>query len=215
MKKYWFVLTLCISMLITAALTYSSLPAKIPIHYGLQGQIDGYGDKILVFVIPVMIAGLTAIMSFLPRIDPRKASYKKFQKSYDAFINVLVLFMTLMFASTIYSAYHPNSLNVPMILTLAVGLLFSWIGNVMPKFRWNYFIGIRCPWTLANEQVWFLTHRFAGKIWMIGGFLMMIGAFFPPQINAFYLFIIVLILVIIPIIYAYIHYQKLDKGERK
>lgn len=215
MKKYWFPIVLCLLMLLTAALTYSSLPAKIPTHFGVQGQIDGYSDKIHVFTIPLMIASLSALMVFLPRIDPRKASYAKFQKSYDAFINVFTLFMTMMFAITVYSAYYPNTLNVPMMITLAVGLLFSWMGNIMPKFRWNYFIGIRCPWTLSNEQVWFLTHRFAGKIWMIGGFLIMLGAFLPPQINAFYLIAVVLIMAFVPVIYAYLNYQKLDEGERK
>lgn len=215
MKKYWFSIALCILMLITAALTYSSLPAKIPTHFGARGQIDGYSDKIHVFTIPLMIAALSALMVFLPRIDPRRANYAKFQKSYDAFINVLTLFLTTMFAITVYSAYYPNAINVTMIIILTVGMLFSWMGNIMPKFRWNYFIGIRCPWTLANEQVWFLTHRFAGKIWMIGGLLIMAGAFLPVWIHAFYLLALTLIMAFIPVIYAYLKYQELDKGERK
>ncbi|MBS6374873.1 MAG: SdpI family protein [Erysipelotrichaceae bacterium] len=214
MKKYWFIITLCILMLGAGALTYPSLPSKIPIHFDIHGQIDGYCDKIYIFAIPLMTAILSAVMAFLPHLDPHKANYAKFQKSYDAFINVFALFISMMFAITMYSAYYPNSLDVPMIITLAVGLLVSWIGNVMPKFRWNYFIGIRCPWTLASEQVWFLTHRFAGKVWMIGGLLIIAGAFLPPMISFLYLITVVLMMSFIPMIYAYLKYQKIDKGEK-
>ena len=62
MKKYWFIITLCILMLGAGALTYPSLPSKIPIHFDIHGQIDGYCDKIYIFAIPLMTAILSALI---------------------------------------------------------------------------------------------------------------------------------------------------------
>jgi uncharacterized membrane protein len=43
-----------------------------------------------------------------------------------------------------------------------VGLLFIVLGNLMPRFRSNFFFGIRTPWTLSSEQMWMKTHRLGG-----------------------------------------------------
>ncbi|HAF86254.1 MAG TPA: hypothetical protein DCG32_07825 [Sphaerochaeta sp.] len=34
----------------------------------------------------------------------------------------------------------------------------------MPKCKHNYTVGIRIPWTLASEENWNRTHRFAGPV---------------------------------------------------
>ncbi len=44
-------------------------------------------------------------------------------------------------------------------------------GNLLGKIRRNFFMGIRTPWTLASEQVWYATHRLAAKTVTAGGVL--------------------------------------------
>ena len=53
------------------------------------------------------------------------------------------------------------------------------IGNVMGKLRPNHFVGFRTPWTLANERVWDQTHRFGGKVFVLGGMLIAALPFTP------------------------------------
>ena len=48
----------------------------------------------------------------------------------------------------------------------------------MPKCRQNYTMGIKLPWTLADEDNWNRTHRMAGYVWTAGGILMLIVGFF-------------------------------------
>lgn len=43
-------------------------------------------------------------------------------------------------------------------------LMYISIGNVMGRFKDNYFMAIKPPWTLSNKQVWKRTHRMAGSI---------------------------------------------------
>lgn len=61
----------------------------------------------------------------------------------------------------------------------AAGVLFIVVGNVFGKLRWNYTVGIRTPWTLADERVWDKTHRFGGWVFVIGGFVLLASTFTP------------------------------------
>jgi len=49
------------------------------------------------------------------------------------------------------------------------------LGNVMGQVRHNYFVGIRTPWTLADEEVWRRTHRMGGRLFVLGGLAIAAG----------------------------------------
>ena len=111
-------------------------------------------------------------------IDPRRRSYEKFGRAYDAFRLALALFVLILQGVTLYAAFYPDGLDVSRIITACVGALLCVAGNYMPKFRHNYFCGIRTPWTLASETCWRRTHRFAGPLWFWGGLALAAGSFF-------------------------------------
>jgi uncharacterized membrane protein len=60
------------------------------------------------------------------------------------------------------------------------GLLLATLGNYLPKTRYNYVMGVRTPWTLADERVWDQTHRLAGPLMMLGGLAVTAGVWFVP-----------------------------------
>ena len=95
-----------------------------------------------------------------------------------------------------------------MIVLIGIGLLFIYLGKTMSRIRFNYTMGIRTPWTLASEDVWQRTHRFAGPLWLIGGIVMLIIAFLPGSLAFILMFIIVAIIAIVPILYSYFIYIK-------
>ena len=59
---------------------------------------------------------------------------------------------------------------------LLVGLLFVVIGNTLPKSRPGFFVGIRTPWTITDEDNWVATHRLGGKLFMLAGVALVIAA---------------------------------------
>ena len=73
---------------------------------------------------------------------------------------------------------YPYSLGYRPDFSFAGGMLLSLmliiIGNYLPKARQNYTMGIRIPWTLANEENWNRTHRLAGFLWMACGVVMLV-----------------------------------------
>jgi len=189
--------------LVATVVLYPSLPDKIPMHWNAAGEIDGWGGPNSAFFIPLLLIGLNVLFICLPKIDPRRSNYTMFSQAYFAFRLVFVLFMAVMQGIILYSAFRPDDLQVGLIVPAGVGILFAVIGNFMPKFKHNYFIGIRTPWTLANEECWRRTHRMAGPVWFVGGIVMIVSSFLLPGERAFTVLIAIVIAVAaLPTIYS-------------
>lgn len=95
------------------------------------------------------------------------------------------------------------------ILYLSFGLMFLVLGNILPKVRQNNTIGIKIKWMLENEQNWNATHRFSGRLWVIGGILCMACAPYPESDVALGIFNVeVLVLAFLPMIYSYRYYRR-------
>ncbi len=103
----------------------------------------------------------------------------------------------------------------PVAWTLVpMGLLFVFIGNYMPKVRMNGTVGIKIRWTYSSEANWNATHRFAGKVWVAGGFVMMLAALLPHIWAVGAMLAAILMLCLVPMVYSYRFYRR-EKAEGK
>lgn len=57
-----------------------------------------------------------------------------------------------------------------------MGLLFAVLGNVLTTVRSNFLFGVRTPWTLSSELAWDRTHRLVGRMFVVGGLLMVLAS---------------------------------------
>ena len=145
----------------------------------------------------------------VPYIDPKK-QIGSMGKKFHQLKFVFVLFMSLLSIFVIYSAYTASLSSMNHIF-IGIGILFAVLGNYMQSIKPNYFIGIRTPWTLESNEVWKLTHRFAGKLWLAGGILIAFMALFMDSSIFFWLFIgITIIISMIPLVYSYIIFKDLE-----
>lgn len=210
-KKDWLILAIVVLTFVLSLYFYPSLPDRVPSHWNAKGQIDGYSGKFFGgFGIPLINLGLYFLFIILPYLDPKKANYAKFPSAYKAIrYTVHIFFACLQGVILMVSLGHP--VNVGMFAYLGASLLFVMIGNVMGKFKHNYFVGIKTPWTLSNEEVWVKTHRMAGPLWVVGGILSAIFAIIGDGIMIIPFIIIVSVIAIVPIIYSYIIFSKLNK----
>ncbi len=198
-----------VSLLIAAA-AYPSLPDQIPIHFDFSGVPDNYAGKWFIFAIPLLSFVLTALAEFMPKIDPKGESYDKFPKVYQLMhwlIN-LVLCGCNVFIILYSLGYHFNIgyLSGPM-----VGIMLIVLGNYMPKFKQSFFCGIKTPWALADEENWYKTHRFGGKVWVIGGVLFMVLPFLPQTFMPITMVVSILILAFLPYLYSYLIFRNKNK----
>ena len=186
---------------------WNRLPEKVPMHWNGAGEIDRYGDKKELLVMLFMLVGITYfVFLIIPSIDPKQ----KLQNMGNKLNNlrmILTLFMSGLAVFILYSVQQKTS-NPSFVLAI-IGLLFAFLGNYFKTIKPNYFIGIRTPWTLENEEVWKKTHLMGGKLWFVGGLLMALTFVLPNKIQ-FYTFIgIVTVITIVPIVYSYLEFKKI------
>ncbi len=187
---------------------YADLPETVPTHWNIEGQIDDWGSKSMLWIIPFVTGFLGyVLMSLAPKIDPKKQIKQMGAKFYQLKF-IVVLFLTALGLYILY-ATQQQSMSSPKIIFILIGVFFTALGNYLPSVKPNYFIGLRTPWTLENATVWKKTHRLAGKLWVIGGLLIIVSSllFAQPQ-NLTVFFVIIAIITLIPLVYSYIWYKQ-------
>ena len=184
---------------------WSLLPAQVPIHFELNGDPNGYGSKLIYLFLP---PGIYFLLLILPYIDPRKSNYEIFILTYYKLRIILGLFIGLIDTVIIYNVLHGTE-KLGLFVPIFVFLLLTLLGNYMGTIRQNYFIGIKVPWTLNNAEVWTRTHQMAGRLWFWGG-IAGVAALLIIKDPFFVLLPILCILIVVPVIYSYIIYQKIE-----
>lgn len=211
-KRDWYMLLIVLAGFVIGAVFYPRLPAVVPTHWNGAGDPNGYGPKfVAAFLPPVINLAIYAAFILAPRIDPSGRNYYKFGGSYQL---IKVVVMTLIFVihtSALFAAVGAG-LNLRVVTRIGLSLLFIIFGNVMTRFRHNYFVGIKTPWTLASEEVWRRTHRMAGPIWVIGGIVNLVFSFFTGAYYSRFLIAVIIVIAGVPIVYSYIIYKKLDEN---
>jgi uncharacterized membrane protein len=159
-------------------LVYFRLPETIPVHWGFSGQADGWGGRANIIWMGLMPLAMIVLFRLLPRFDPRKDAYVKHAKAL-AFIEtaLVVFFIGISWLVVVSSLGFP--IEVGDTVRIGIGLLFVILGNFMGQLKRNYFVGIKTPWTLADDEVWRRTHRRGGWVFVVDGLLFVASAALP------------------------------------
>ena len=139
-----------IAPLILVAFMYNRLPDQIPTNWGFNGEIS-CGSKSTLWWLSGISPVLAVMFMLLPKIDPRKKNYGKFRGLYDGFA-LMMMFMLGLVSLVISESLNPGKFSVEFVIVAACGLLFVFIGNMMPKVKSNFFIGIKTPWALSTPR---------------------------------------------------------------
>ncbi|HYU32172.1 MAG TPA: SdpI family protein [Thermoanaerobaculia bacterium] len=158
---------------------YARLPERIPSHWNAAGQVDGWSSRALgAFLMPTVALGIWLLFLVLPRIDPRRANYARFGSTYSLVVAAVILFQVAIHVLVLGAALGwPIAIDTVMIV--GIGLLFLLLGNVLPRVRPNWFIGIRTPWTLSSDRAWEKTHRVGGYLFSAAGLVVIAAAALP------------------------------------
>ncbi|APX99397.1 SdpI family protein [Lacinutrix venerupis] len=211
LKKELPIILIILIPFIYLAFIWNVLPEQVPIHWNANGEIDGWGSKATLLIIPFILPVLIyVILSLVPKIDPKQKIEATSKKFYNIKL-LLTLFMSVLALFILYSSKSQSFTN-PNIIIMLIGLLYVILGNYMKTIKTNYFIGIRTPWTLENDIVWKKTHKLAGKYWFIGGLLViLLGFILEPKPNMVSFIIITTIITIIPVVYSYVIFKQLKQ----
>ena len=214
MKSYKKVISLSLIVtllpILVGLLLWNRLPEQLPNHWNINGQIDGWMPKAYsVFLLPCLLALGQLVLSFVTFADPKRRNiHRKPLLVVLWIIPVLSFFLN----SAIYLVALGVRCDVPALILTLIGVLFIFIGNYLPKLRQNYTVGIKLPWTLADEDNWARTHRLGGKLFVSCGLLTLVIAAISGLIGDTASFIIFLVLTVIsalvPSIYSYLLFHR-------
>ncbi len=190
---------------------YNSLPEIVPIHFDLHGIPNGFGERstliLTTSLLGLVAAGCYLLIKNLPKIDPKKTAGQS-PELYKKLAWALVIFMSALNLIIVFSAAN-KSVNITKLMLPMIGILFSFLGYYMRDMKPSYFVGIRTPWTLENDDNWRETHILASKIWVPGGVIITVATLVLPETIAFICFITTIVIIsIIPIGYSYLYFKK-------
>ena len=191
--------------MVIGAIFWNQLPEKIPTHFGIDGQADGYSSKLFtLFAFPALflLFQIICLASF------EKESVKvnipaKMRRFYTWLIPVL----SLIIQGSIYANALGFIKSGPTLVTTFLAIVFIVIGNYLPKIQRNPTVGIRIPWTLSDDKNWYKTHRMAGKLWVIGGLIILLESFIQVALP-YVMGVVIAMMIVVPIVYSFILSRK-------
>ena len=189
---------LCLAPLVaTAVMVGWFLPDTIPAHYGVSGQVDRWGSKYECFVLPGITLAFGALM-LLVAWGASRSKKEDAQKGLKATLITgavgLLVFdaMTAFFLYTSWAKVEDLGKMPEGSIRWLLGMIPVFLivaGALMPRFKRNYWIGVRTKWILQSDVVWEKSQRFGGKAFVVAGVLSLVGMFLPP-VGMFAVFIL-------------------------
>lgn len=200
--------------LLVAVYGFAVLPSTVPIHWGADGQTNGYGPKwVGTFLFPLISIGLYVLIRALMLAGPRLGE----RENVTANLQLVKLIVTgiLLFMLIVQLAALTQSLGIGFDMTvitmLALSVLFIFLGNYMGKMHRNFWMGIRTPWSLASSVVWERTHRLGGWLFVAVG-LIGIPCSFIPSLRLWGILVPIIAVSTFLYIYSYICYRQQDQA---
>ena len=157
--------------------------------------------------LPLISTGVVLLLLLvLPKLSPRGFRLDSAGRAYGIVVTMVMAFMLGILVLS-YEQTLGRLVAFEQWVAGGIGLLLLVLGNYLGKFPKNFWVGIRTPWTLSSDEVWFKTHRFAGRTFMAGGLLIIITAIAGLNLN--YIVGTILVAALSPVLYSLIIYKRL------
>ena len=208
--KYYYVagILLTAAALVATVVAYPHLPSSVARHWDIHGQPNGYSPKWTLYVFgPGFMAGLVLLTRLLPWLSPKHFEVEGFRSTYMQIMLLMVGLLAYLDAVTLWFGVG-HCEDEGRAVSGGVCLLFVLLGNLMGRVRRNFFIGIRTPWTLANERVWNTTHRLAAKTFVLGGLAGL--ALIAMDLHVWPL-VVLMAGALVPAVYSVVFYKRLER----
>lgn len=213
--RVWVVLMLlCVLNVVAHLAAMPGLPERIPMHWGADGGVNGWGPRWMASVLGALPLTFLALFYVVPRIDPKGAAYAKFGGFYQGFVISFTVFMcaiSWLGELTVWNLL-PGKGAVNVIVSGAIGAFFIGMGNYLPRVRQNYALGIKTPWALDDPDNWRRTHRFGGACFMVVGVSLIVLGFLGGILPETWILAVIMVLAIGSVaamyVYSYLIWRK-------
>lgn len=191
-------------------LLWDQLPDSFATHWGADGNPDGWmGKTAAIVLLPLILVAVQWLCIWITEKDPgNRGKNEKAQK----LVLWLIPAVSMLSSGVMYAAALETKVGMNVFLCLPLAAMFLVIGNILPKCSQNSTIGIKIKWTLGNRENWNKTHSMTGKLWMLGGAAIALGAFLPERSAVAFSFGVLVPMVLIPFVYSYAIYRSHQKA---
>lgn len=196
---------------VVTLVVFQFLPEVVPLHYGINNQVDRWGSKYEFLILPLLVL-LTGILLliFSKRAGKQQAIRDANERTSVVTGIFILLILNVVVGYFLYATLKrvKNLNSIPLELNQLIvgsfGIMMICVGNIMPKLKINSLIGVRTAWSMKNEVTWKKSQRFGGIIFIVTGFLLLLLVAFYRGFIILILFItIILIQTLIIICYTY------------
>jgi uncharacterized membrane protein len=205
--RYWVSILFVVLALAAASLLYSQLPDPVPTQWGIYGEIVGLMPKPFgAFFLPFLSLLACALLIAAPHLAPRGFPMASLDRVYPTLVAAITGFSLYMTVVALLAS-NDGILDRSRV-TAGAGVLLAVVGNYLGKVT-RSFMGICTPWTLANDVVWERTHRFACRVFVVGGVLIFWLAIISPEQTVASLTILAMT-ILAPIVYSFVVWLRLE-----
>lgn len=186
---------------------WNTYPDRVPVHWNLAGEVDRYGSKYEIWILVLLPVFTYFIFWLIPKIDPKKR-IEEMGNKYEQLKFFMVAITSILAIYFLYAVDKGKMVDTEFMFVI-IGFIFIILGNYLPAIKPNYFVGVRTPWTLENNEVWRLTHRIAGKLFVgLGIITVVLVLILPIETFFWYFFGLVTIIVFYLFWYSYKMYKE-------
>lgn len=185
---------------------WDKLPERMLTHWGINGEVDDYTSKsVAVFLLPLILFAVQWLCFFASGLDPKR---RDINNKMMGLVLGIIPGINLAIHAGMYLYALGYEVDMVTMICVLMGVLFILVGNYLPKCKQTYTMGIKLPWTLHDEENWNATHRLGGKLWVVGGILMLFVGFLPAVAAFIGVMVIALVMTAVPTVYSYRLYKK-------
>ncbi|MES2422360.1 MAG: SdpI family protein [Pseudomonadota bacterium] len=204
------------TLAIVAAIALGRFPAgtQLPTHWGGNGLPDRFASVSKALFTPVALTvGLSLFMAALPSLEPLQDKLEQsaplYRTAWAGLLGMMALFEALVAAPAFGFVFPPTT------MLAGLGAFLVAIGNVLPKSRPGFFVGIRTPWAIVDPDNWIATHRYASRIMMAAGLAIIVLAALPMQgeTRTAVFRALLLVMVATPVLYSFFYWRRTRRAQ--
>lgn len=190
---------ICLIPMIFGAILYDQLPEQMAVHFGVNNEPNSFAPKeFALFGIPIFMFALQVFCCIFSDFMEEKKQNKKYITIYKWIIPIIemVVYLTML-------AYGAGiELDMRMIVCITLGIVFTLVGNYMPKTEPN-----KLQMNYIRADFWKKIKRPAGYFFVIIGLAFIISAFLNSMVSLILLGIIIAVAILITIYSIYVFYK--------
>ena len=154
-----------------------NLPEQMVTRWNAAGDPTGALSRTAgMWLVPGLAAGLLGLFALLPRIDPLGENIAAFRVHYDRFVVVFTAFLVALHLAVL-AVNLGYAVDVTTLAVAGGAALFYYLGTLLPSVEPNWFVGIRTPWTLSDDEVWEKTHALGARLFKLSAVIAVVGLF--------------------------------------